>query len=76
MDFRTSTGRVFHDFNVLYENAHQAVLESAKTSKSERSQKEDQRIFPLFDLSDLSWDTLTSRTITTDSWQVKYCRSH
>ncbi len=39
MDFRTSTGRVFHDFNVLYENAHQAVLESAKTSKSERAQK-------------------------------------
>lgn len=39
MDFRTSTGRVFHDFNALYENAHQAVLESAKTSKSERAQK-------------------------------------
>lgn len=45
MDFRTSTGRVFHDFNVLYENAHQAVLESAKTSKSERSQKKISEFF-------------------------------
>lgn len=45
MDFRTSTGRVFHDFNVLYENAHQAVLESAKTSKSERAQKRISEFF-------------------------------
>lgn len=45
MDFRTSTGRVFHDFNVLYENAHQAVLESAKTSKSERAQKKISEFF-------------------------------
>lgn len=39
MDFRSGTGRVFHDFNALYENAHAAVLESAKSSKSERAQK-------------------------------------
>ncbi|WP_278506552.1 excinuclease ABC subunit UvrA [Ligilactobacillus animalis] len=45
MDFCTSTGRVFHDFNVLYENAHQAVLESAKTSKSERAQKKISEFF-------------------------------
>lgn len=45
MDFCTSTGRVVHDFNVLYENAHQAVLESAKTSKSERAQKKISEFF-------------------------------
>lgn len=45
MDFCTSTCRVFHDFNVLYENAHQAVLESAKTSKSERAQKKISEFF-------------------------------
>lgn len=45
MDFCTSTGRVFHDFNVLYENAHQVVLESAKTSKSERAQKKISEFF-------------------------------
>lgn len=39
MDFRSGTGRVFHDFNALYENAHQAVLASAKSSKSERAQQ-------------------------------------
>ena len=39
MDFLSGTGRVFHDFNALYENAHQAVLRSAETSKSERAQK-------------------------------------
>lgn len=39
MDFLSGTGRVFHDFNALYENAHQAVLRSAQTSKSERAQK-------------------------------------
>lgn len=38
MDFRSGTGRVFHDFNALYENAHDAVTESARTSKSARSQ--------------------------------------
>lgn len=39
MDFLSGTGRVFHDFNALYENAHQAVIRSAQTSKSERAQK-------------------------------------
>lgn len=39
MDFLSGTGRVFHDFNALYENAHQAVLRSAESSKSERAQK-------------------------------------
>jgi excinuclease ABC subunit A len=39
MDFLSGTGRVFHNFNALYENAHQAVLRSAQTSKSERAQK-------------------------------------
>ena len=43
--FSHKYGRVFHDFNVLYENAHQAVLESAKTSKSERSQKKISEFF-------------------------------
>lgn len=45
MDLVSGTGRVFHDFNVLYENAHQAVLESAKTSKSERAQKKINEFF-------------------------------
>ncbi|MDB6234278.1 excinuclease ABC subunit UvrA [Lactobacillus amylovorus] len=39
MDLISSNGRVFHNFNVLYENATQAVLRSAKSSKSERAQK-------------------------------------
>lgn len=39
MDFLSGTGRVFHNFNALYENAHQAVLKSAESSKSERAQK-------------------------------------
>lgn len=45
MDFRSGTGRVFHDFNALYENAHEAVIESAKTSKSERAQKRISEFF-------------------------------
>lgn len=45
MDFRSGTGRVFHDFNALYENAHAAVLESAKSSKSERAQKRISEFF-------------------------------
>ncbi|WP_125767186.1 ATP-binding cassette domain-containing protein [Lapidilactobacillus wuchangensis] len=48
MDFTSGTGRVFHDFHALYENAHSAVLESAKTSKSERAQ---QRISEFFHYS-------------------------
>ena len=45
MDFCSGTGRVFHDFNALYENAHEAVLRSAQTSKSERSQKRISEFF-------------------------------
>lgn len=45
MDFLSGTGRVFHDFNALYENAHQAVLRSAKSSKSERAQKRISEFF-------------------------------
>lgn len=48
MDFLSGTGRVFHDFNALYENAHQAVLRSAESSKSERAQ---QRIAEFFTYS-------------------------
>ncbi|MFB9770189.1 ATP-binding cassette domain-containing protein [Lactiplantibacillus modestisalitolerans] len=45
MDFVSGTGRVFHDFNALYENAHAAVLESAKSSQSERAQKRISEFF-------------------------------
>lgn len=45
MDFRSGTGRVFHDFNALYENAHEAVIRSAQTSKSERAQKRISEFF-------------------------------
>ena len=45
MDFRSGTGRVFHDFNALYENAHEAIYESARTSKSERAQKRISEFF-------------------------------
>lgn len=45
MDFLSGTGRVFHNFNALYENAHQAVLRSAKSSKSERAQKRIAKFF-------------------------------
>ncbi len=45
MDFRSGTGRVFHDFNALYENAHAAVLRSAQSSKSERAQKRISEFF-------------------------------
>lgn len=37
VDFRTSTGRVFHTDKTLYENAHEAVLDSLKTVKSDRA---------------------------------------
>lgn len=36
-DFHTGTGRVFHAEKTLYENAYEAVTESLKSSKSERS---------------------------------------
>lgn len=45
MDFQSGTGRVFHDFNALYENAHAAVLRSAQSSKSERAQKRISEFF-------------------------------
>ncbi len=45
MDLLSSTGRVFHNFNALYENAHQAVIRSAKSSKSERAQKRIAKFF-------------------------------
>ena len=45
MDFRSGTGRVFHDFNALYENAHAAVWRSAQSSKSERAQKRISEFF-------------------------------
>lgn len=45
MDFVSGTGRVFHDFNALYENAHTAVLESARTSKSARAQQRINEFF-------------------------------
>ncbi|WP_294977161.1 ATP-binding cassette domain-containing protein [uncultured Leuconostoc sp.] len=37
VDFRTSTGRVFHTDKTLYENAYEAVYDSLKTVKSERA---------------------------------------
>lgn len=37
VDFRTSTGRVFHTDKTLYENAHAAVYDSLKTVKSDRA---------------------------------------
>lgn len=45
VDFHTSTGRVFHADKALYENAHAAVLDSLKTSKSERAIKKINRFF-------------------------------
>ena len=45
LDFQSSTGRVFHDFTALYENAHAAVIDSAKSSKSERAQKRISEFF-------------------------------
>lgn len=37
VDFRTSTGRVFHTDKTLYENAYEAVYDSLKTVKSDRA---------------------------------------
>ncbi|KAF0518989.1 AAA family ATPase [Pediococcus pentosaceus] len=39
VDFRTSTGRVFHTDKTLYENAYEAVYDSLKTVKSDRAIK-------------------------------------
>ncbi|USS88284.1 ATP-binding cassette domain-containing protein [Fructilactobacillus hinvesii] len=45
VDFRTSTGRVFHTDNTLYENAYEAVYDSLKTVKSERSMQKVNQFF-------------------------------
>ncbi|USS84500.1 excinuclease ABC subunit UvrA [Fructilactobacillus myrtifloralis] len=45
VDFRTSTGRVFHTDNTLYENAYAAVYDSLKTAKSERSLQKINQFF-------------------------------
>ena len=45
VDFRTSTGRVFHTDKTLYENAYEAVYDSLKTSKSERAVKKINQFF-------------------------------
>ncbi|CAH1851673.1 excinuclease ABC subunit UvrA [Convivina praedatoris] len=45
VDFRTSTGRVFHTDNTLYENAYEAVYESLKNIKSDRSLKKINQFF-------------------------------
>ncbi|TPR18728.1 ATP-binding cassette domain-containing protein [Apilactobacillus timberlakei] len=37
VDFHTSTGRVFHTDNALYENAYESVYESMKKAKSSRA---------------------------------------
>lgn len=45
VDFRTSTGRVFHTDKTLYENAYEAVYDSLKTVKSDRSIKKVNEFF-------------------------------
>jgi len=45
VDFRMSTGRVFHTDKTLYENAYEAVYDSLKTSKSERSMNKINQFF-------------------------------
>jgi len=45
VDFRTSTGRVFHTDKTLYENAYEAVYDSLKTVKSERSMAKVDQFF-------------------------------
>lgn len=45
VDFHTSTGRVFHTDNTLYENAHNAVLNFGKTAKSDRSLAQANRFY-------------------------------
>lgn len=47
VDFRTSTGRVFHTDKTLYENAYQAVYDSLKTSKSQRALNKINNFFHL-----------------------------
>lgn len=45
VDFRTSTGRVFHTDKTLYENAYEAVYDSLKSVKSERAIKKVNQFF-------------------------------
>ncbi|MCI1901392.1 MAG: excinuclease ABC subunit UvrA [Bifidobacteriaceae bacterium] len=45
VDLTTGTGRVFHMDNALYENAREAVLDSARTSTSSRSIAQINRFF-------------------------------
>lgn len=45
VDFRTSTGRVFHTDKKLYENAYEAVYDSLKSVKSERAIKKVNQFF-------------------------------
>ncbi|KRK58157.1 AAA family ATPase [Fructilactobacillus fructivorans] len=45
VDFRTSTGRVFHTDNTLYENAYEAVYDSLKKSKSDRAMNKINEFF-------------------------------
>ena len=74
MDFRSGTGRVFHDFNALYENAHEAVLASAKSSKSERAQKRISEFFH-YSTCPVCHGTRLKPIIKTISWWFKYCAS-
>ncbi|MBS9335328.1 excinuclease ABC subunit UvrA [Fructobacillus sp. M1-13] len=45
VDLNTSTGRVYHNDNSLYENAYDAIYDSLKTVTSERSVKRLNRFF-------------------------------
>ncbi|CAK8054760.1 excinuclease ABC subunit UvrA [Eupransor demetentiae] len=45
VDLNTSTGRVYHNDNSLYENAYDAIYDSLKTVHSERSVKQLNRFF-------------------------------
>ncbi|TPR52318.1 ATP-binding cassette domain-containing protein [Apilactobacillus micheneri] len=45
MDFHTSTGRVFHSDNALYENAYESVYESMKKAKTSRAIKRISKFF-------------------------------
>ncbi len=45
VDLNTATGRVFHMEKALYENAYEAVYDSAKKSLSERAQKQLNQFF-------------------------------
>lgn len=76
VDFKSGTGRVFHDFHALYENAHDAVYESQKTSKSARSQARINEFFtfstcPTCHGSRLKPELLTQLAGDLNIWQVE-----